>query len=291
MKMFAALFTSCALFLVYAQDPDVFTKAPPEVDQALRVRVNTFYQAHISGKYRDAFQVVADDAQDAFIGASKDTYKSCEISRINYSEDFTKASVVTACQGEMRWHTERIPATLPLSTNWKLVDGQWYWYAVKSDRVVTPFGISAVTPDAATSTNSPPAIPADPAAVARDILGKVSIDKTNIDLKGYETSQDEMHITNNLAGAIRVSVQSPGSTGLTVKLDKNELAAGEKATVVFAYSVQDAKAICHDCFKPVKAATTAEIRIEPTKQVFQVNITFAVPPELQKQLPPEALKK
>jgi hypothetical protein len=285
MKISVAPLLFCALCTVCAQDADVFTKAPPEVDEALRARVTTFYQAHITGKFRDAFQMVADDAQDAFIAASKDTYKGCEISKINYSEDFTKATVVTACKGEFRWRTERMPATMPLSTNWKLVDGQWYWYVVKRDKVVTPFGISSPGPDTVDSAKSLPPIPADPVAAARDILSKVSVDKTEIQLKGYETSQDEIHITNNMPGPIRVTVNSPGSTGLSIKLDKSELAAGEKATVLFAYSVQDAKAICHDCFKPVKAATTADIQIEPTGQAFHVNVQFAIPPELQKQIP------
>lgn len=280
----------CAVLILYAQDADVFTKAPPEVDEALRARITTFYQAHINGKYRDAFQVVADEAQDDFIAASKDTYKSCEITKINYSENFTKASVVTACKGEFRWRTERMPATLPLSTNWKLVDGQWYWYVVKHDKVETPFGISSVTPDAG-DAKSAPAIPADPVAAARDILSKISVDKTEIQLKGYETSQDEIHIANNMPGPIRITVNSPGSAGLSIKIDKTEIAAGEKATVLFAYSVDDAKALCHDCFKPVKPATSAEINIEPTGQAFHVNVIFAIPPQLEKQIPPEARKK
>ncbi|MGI8746205.1 MAG: hypothetical protein ACR2NN_27215 [Bryobacteraceae bacterium] len=291
MKISVANLLFCALFTVYAQDTDVFTKAPPEVDEALRARITTFYQAHITGKYRDAFQVVADEAQDDFIAASKDTYKGCEITKINYSEDFTKASVVTACKGEFRWRNERVPATLPLATNWKLVNGQWYWYLIKRDKMVTPFGISSVTPDNGDGAKNLPAIPADPAAIARDILSKVSVDKTEIQLKGYETSQDKVQITNDMPGPIRITVNSPGSTGLAIKLDKNELAAGEKAAVLFDYSVEDAKAVCHDCFKPVKPAVSADIRIEPTGQVFHVNVTFAIPPELQKQIPSELQKK
>ena len=294
MRSTATSFIFCALFMLHAQETDLFTKAPPEVDEALRARITTFYNAHITGKYREAIPIVAEDAQDDFLAAGKNTYKSCEISKINYSEDFTKASVVTACKGEFRWRTERMPATMPLSSDWKLVDGQWFWYHVKRDLVETPFGLSRVTSgDGAQGTQASRnvALPADPMAAAREILSQVSIDKKEIELKGYETSQDEVHITNNMSGPIHVSVNSPGSTGLKVKLDKNDIPPGEKGTILFSYSVEDAKAICHDCFKPVKPSIMADVRIEPTAQQFAVKVNFAIPPELLKQLPPELQKK
>ncbi len=280
--------------MLHAQETDLFTKAPPEVDEALRARITKFYNAHITGKYREAIPIVAEDAQDDFLAAGKNTYKSCEISKISYSENFTKASVTTACKGEFRWRTERMPATMPLSSDWKLVDGQWFWYHVKRDLVETPFGFSRVT--SGDSAQGPQqsrnaALPADPAAAARAILSQVSIDKKEIELKGYETSQDEVHITNNMPGPIHVSVNSPGTTGLKVKLDKNDIPPGEKGTILFSYSVEDAKAICHDCFKPVKPSIVADVRIEPTAQQFAVKVNFAIPPELLKQLPPELQKK
>jgi len=233
--------------------------------------------------------VVADDAQDDFLAAPKDTYKGCEITKINYSENFTKAAVVTACKGEYRWRTERMPATIPLTTDWKLVNGNWYWYRMKRDTIQTPFGLSTVTPDKGDSSKSLP-MPPDPISAAREILNKVSVDRAEVQLKGYESSQDEIHVVNNMPGPVRISVNSPGSTGLTIKADKTEIAAGEKATIVFSYSVEDAKAVCHDCFKPVKPTIMADVRVEPTGQVFAIRIMFAIPPELQKLLPAEVQK-
>ncbi len=295
MRATASFFLTCALFIAHAQDTDLFTKAPPEVDQALRARITTFYDAHITGKFREAIPLIAEDAQDDFLAAAKNTYKSCEISRINYAENFTKASVTTACKGEFRWRTQRMPATMPLSSDWKLVNGQWFWYRVKRDVIETPFGISRLPAagEGADGSQDPKrvAMPADPVAAAREILSQVSIDKKQIDLKGYETSQDEVHITNNMLGPIHVTVNSPGTSGLAIKLDKKDIPAGEKGTILFSYSVEDAKALCHDCFKPVKPSITADVRVEPTGQAFTINIDFAIPPELLKQLPPELQKK
>jgi hypothetical protein len=286
MKSTALTFIFLALFLAQAQQSDLFTKAPPDVDEALRSRITIFYQAHIIGKYSDAFQLVADDSRDTFLGSGRDSYKSCEITKINYSENFTKASVVTACKGELHWRGERMPATMPIPSTWKLVNGQWYWYSAKRDEVQTPFGVSRVTGGNNDATQMP-AIPADPLAVARDILRKVAVDKTEVQLKGYETSQDELHLINNMPGPIRFSVTFPPSKGVTIKPEKSELQSGEKATIVFAYDLEEAAALCRDCLKVVKPSLTANIQVEPTGQVFPVTVTFAIPPELQKLIPPQ----
>src|ERR1700732_4926641 len=84
--------------LALGQDnSDLFDKAPPPIDEALRARVAQFYGAYTSGKFKDAYPLVAEDSQDAFFAASKDMLKSCEVLRIKYAEDFTKADVVEAC--------------------------------------------------------------------------------------------------------------------------------------------------------------------------------------------------
>ena len=82
----------------------MFDKAPPAIDEALRARVGKFYGAFIAGKFKDAYSLVADDSQDKFFELSKDQYKRCEIIKINYSENFTKAAVVTSCKSDWRWH-------------------------------------------------------------------------------------------------------------------------------------------------------------------------------------------
>src|SRR5713226_7195650 len=119
-------------------------KAPPEVDQALRSRVTVFYQSFVSGKYRDAFQVVADDAQDAFFTADKTSYKTCETIKIDYSDNFTRAKVGETCKGDFRWSGHVFPGTAALTSNRKVVDGQWYWYYIKPTQVMTPWGLQKI---------------------------------------------------------------------------------------------------------------------------------------------------
>src|SRR5580704_18066520 len=78
--------------LALAQDSaDMVDKAPPPVEAALRARIDQYYHAFMAGKYKEAYLLVADDSQDAFLETDKQPYKSCDTLKIRYSEDFTKA--------------------------------------------------------------------------------------------------------------------------------------------------------------------------------------------------------
>src|ERR1700741_2577386 len=91
-------FLIACVFASGQDNPDLFEKAPPPIDEALRARVAQFYHAYTTGKFREAYPLVAEDAQDAFLGSSKDSLKSCETLRIKYSDNFSKADVVEACK-------------------------------------------------------------------------------------------------------------------------------------------------------------------------------------------------
>jgi hypothetical protein len=269
---------------------DLFEKAPPPIDEALRARVAQFYQAYTSGKFRDAYPLVAEDSQDAFFAASKESLKSCDILRIKYTDNFTKADVVEACKGEWNYHGTKTATSFPLTSHWKTVDGQWLWYYVKPTTVPSPFsptGFASISPDSAAdgAAKTIPAIPANPMEAARNILSRVKVDKTAIALKGYETSKDELRLTNEMPGQITLSIDPVAFPGLKITPGKTELQANEQTTVVFEYRLDDATIECGECAKRVKSTMTALLHIHPTGQVFPVTITFGIPPELEKQIP------
>jgi len=255
---------------LFAQD------APSEVDAALRARVDRFFQAQVSGKFREAIPVVADEAQDWFIGSGKETYKGCKTTKIEYSENFTKALVTETCQGEYRVHGHRMPVTLPIPSHWKVLDGEWYWYHVKETEIRTPFGIAKITPDndpdAPASDTSKPMIPANTMALAQDILRSVKVDKTEIKLESGKSNEDAIEVTNGMPGAISISVDNTGQAGLTVKLDKTELKAGEKARVVFRYNPEDPSVQCGDCAKHVNGTVTTQLHVQPLGQVIPISV-------------------
>src|SRR5579872_5079559 len=139
--------------LAFGQDnSDLFDKAPPPIDEALRARVTQFYHAYTTGKFREAYPLVAEDSQDAFLGSSKEVLKSCDTLRIRYTENFTSADVVEGCKGEWNYHGVKTPTSFPFTSHWKIIDGQWYWYFLKPTMVPSPFsptGFIAVPPASA----------------------------------------------------------------------------------------------------------------------------------------------
>ena len=277
--------------LAFGQDSsDLFDKAPPPIDEALRARVAQFYQAEADGKFSEAYALVAEDARDAFLGSSRDKVKGCEIAKINYSDNFTKAVVVAGCKGEWLWHGQAIKTQFPVTTHWKVVDGKWFWYYMKPTEVPFPFSPTGMlkVPDQSAEQQPaappPPVIP-DPMTAARSILSKVKVDKAAIMLKGYETSKDELHVVNEMPGEVTLRVDPIVFPGLKITPDKTRLKANEKATIVFEYRLDDASIECGDCAKRVKSTMTAQLHIEPTGQLFPITITFGIPPELEKQIP------
>src|ERR1035441_5836242 len=90
-----ALFTA----LAFGQSNDPFQPKPPaEVDAALRARVQEFFDLHVKGQFRKAEELVAEDTKDFFYSGNKPKYLSFEISRIDYSANFTRAKVTVLCE-------------------------------------------------------------------------------------------------------------------------------------------------------------------------------------------------
>jgi len=264
-----ALVLVCAA--AFAQEP------PPEVDAALRARVDQFYQAHVSGKFRNAVPLIADESLNWFIGTSKQTYKSCKTIKIDYSENFTQALVNESCEAEYRVHGHSMNVMLPLGSRWKLVDGQWFWYRVRETEIRTPFGISKIPPDVDpdTTDSSKPIIPGNPMAMAQTILQSVKTDKSEIKLDAGKVNEDSVEVSNGMPGPITISVDKISQAGLSVKIEKSELKGGEKTRIIFRYNPNDLAIQCGDCAKHVNGTVTAQVQVQPTSQVLPISITIA----------------
>lgn len=286
--------------LTLAFSQTLFEKAPPAMDEALRARVKAFYQAYIEKKFRIAYEMVAEDSKETFLAGGKPNIEACEITKIEYSENFTKGDVLVGCKGLFSFHGQMMNVTFPLSSKWVMTDSQWWWSAVPPKGRETPWGFwgekegegDPKTPASGTGTApARPSVPVDPQAVARQILTSVKVDKTDVLLHGYETSRDEVHITNGMPGPVTFKVDKIVMPGLIIKPLTKELNAGEQATILIEYNVDDASISCGECAKRVKGSAVLNIHVSPTGQTFTVNIVFALPPELEKTLPLEIRKQ
>ncbi len=273
------LLSGCAAF--GQNQADTFDKAPPAIDDALRARVGKFYGAFIAGKFKEAYMLVADDSQDKFFELSKDEYKSFEIVKINYSDNFTKATVVSAIKSDWRWHGAVTLTTFPLTSNWEVIDGEWYWHYVKPTMVANPFSPTGVVPVPADSgTEKAPAVPKDFVGAARGILAKVSVDKESVLLHSPETSQDVVHVRNDMPGEISLKVDQPRFPGLKITLGKPHLMAHEETTVLFEWRLDDPAIRCLECAKKTNNHIAVQLHVIPTGQVFPIGISILNAPAL-----------
>jgi hypothetical protein len=263
-------------FTAFGQDPsDMVDKAPPAIDEALRARVSKFYGAFVSGKFKEAYLLVANDSQDQFFELSKDQYKSFEIIKTRYSENFTKAVVLTSVKSDWRWHGVVTPTTFPLTTNWKIEDGEWVWHYVKPTMAASPFSPTGFVPiPADTPAAKPSALPGDVAGTAQGILSKVGIDKRSVRLRTYESSQDVIHVRNDMPGAVTLNLDKLEMPGLKITLGKTQLQAHEETTIQFAWSLDDPSVLCPDCAKKTTGSPTVQLHVAQTAQVFPITIVF-----------------
>ena len=257
-----------------AQNSDLFDRAPPHVDKALRARIDVFYGSHVDGKWRTADTVVHEESKDAFFVAPKDRYHGYDIVRIEYSDNFSAARAVVAVETDLVWPGfGRKRVKVPLTTLWKLDNGEWWWHVrPASEGVETPFGMMNPGPDPEKAevydkiANMP---------TMSAILSQVKVSKTEVLLSSYEPASDEIVVTNDMPGKVSLTFQAPTFTGFEYELDKTELGAGEKAVIVFR---------CKPENRAAKPTLQGKLAVAPTNHVIPIRITFAIPPEVEEQI-------
>lgn len=243
-----------------AQPPAAPSDAPPPaVDQALRARINEFYQDHVDGKFRQAEALVAEDTKDYYYSLRKPKYQTYEIAVIEYSDGFTRARATVRCEMYvMMPGFEGKPLKVPVSSTWKIVDGQWYWY-VEQQVHQTPFG--PMRPGATKPADgNAPAIPSSEQmqSLSKQLRTLVKADKTAVTLK--PGASDHITITNTATGPMTLSIQ--GSVpGVDVQIDHLDLKPGGNA--VLNLRARDAA-----------KSGTISVLVEQTNQVIPIQINI-----------------
>jgi hypothetical protein len=261
-------FLLVSVLAALAQSPEQPTeKAPPEVEAALRARVTQFYDDFVAAKFKDAYLLVAEDSQDRFFQMGKQQYKSCELDLVQFSGRATKALVITKCKGDWLVQGRMLPVTLPIRSNWALIDGQWYWHYERPTTVQSPFSASGWVPvPPASKDGSAPLLPKDFGAVTQGILSRVSVDKTSVRFSSNQPSQEVVHVRNDMPGEVSLNFQDPGIRGLKVSVGATKLQAHQGTEVVFAWSPDNSA--------KTPPSATVQLSITPTNQTFPIAVTF-----------------
>jgi hypothetical protein len=211
--------------LSFAQDAsEVFNKPPARVDQALRQRIDEFYQYHVKQEYRKAEALVAADTKEYFYSHNKPGYLSCETGKIAYSDNFKRAKATMLCSQYVMipGFTEK-PMKVPFGSTWKVVNGKWYWYVDQEAMRNTPFGKMTPGPPG-TSGGLPAAMPDN----ADFVMKLVKADKESVTLKPGQS--DTVTIRNGAPGIMDISVEGK-IPGIEAKLDHGNLKVGDQAVL------------------------------------------------------------
>ena len=233
-SILAVLTVSC-----FAQNvEDLFNRPPAEVDQALRARIKEFYDYHIHAQPRKAEALVAEDTKDYFYNNNKPAYTHCDIKRIAYSDNFTKAKATIVCgMYVMVPGFSDKPLDVPIPSAWKIEDGKWMWYVEQQIRSGSPMGLTMSPGPAVYSGQSDPnthALPSIP-STPDFLYSLIKVEKRDVELKRGESAEVTIENTSpgtmnlELAGKIadvEATLDNPNPKGkekaiLTLKAGKN----------------------------------------------------------------------
>ena len=247
--------------LCFAQRPDP-NQPPAAVDQALRARITEFFQLHVDGKFRQAEGLVAPDTKDFYYTTTKPRYLSFQIKSIEYAEGFTRARTVVLAKTLLLvpGFTDH-PMELPITGNWKVIDGQWYWFVDPEELRMTPFGKMSSSPPPTDPAAAPPTgTPAIPSADQMQfIFTQLKVDKPVVTLKAGESEQ--VTLTNTADGIVNILLRGT-VPGVDVKLDRVALKAGEKAVLSLRAN-------------PGAESGALSIQVEQTNQIVPIHVKIA----------------
>ena len=213
--------------------------APSEAESRLRARVDKFYSLLQEGRtsvksLRQAEELVAEDSKDAYYVARKPDIREFHISSVELIEGGQKAKVlVTAKVVVMMVGAGPQEFDAPVTSTWKLENGEWMFYMDPVSLEQTPFG-KMYTEKSGAAPGPPPdlaALMANKPTVA-SLQSKVKIDRTSV-VFTPDAPVQFVTISNELAGSIDISMDdlSKKIPGLTVSLGASRVEGGKSTQV------------------------------------------------------------
>lgn len=265
---------------------ETLAKAPPEIDQALRTRVQQFVDLLGEQKFRQAESMVAEDSKDRYYNMDKNRIDDFRFVKIVYEDNYTRAIVIglrtadlpAAAPGAAGAPAQvaRIPVTLRM--NWKIENGLWCWYLPpEKEFLETPWGkmrnpnypgnknkrgkedLAAAQKQTEQQLN----------AFLANTRAGVKTDKQSLDFSSGTPATSEVAITNILPGAVKLRLEMAEVKGLALKLEKTDLGPNESTRLVAHYSAPE---------KLTRAGlVSVVVRVEPTGQGIPIAIHLHPP--------------
>jgi hypothetical protein len=230
----------------FAQAPPAkLYDAPPEVIAKLRTRVNDFFQLHTIGSinYRKAFSMVAEDTQDYYFAVQKASYQSFRILSIKFTNpELTNAMV--DLEGMQKIQRVEFPGAIvpiPMTTLWKVEDGEWKWYRDITNDQLTPMGhsdLANIQPGDKVSARDLEQL-RDPKIVlemGKKLVGQFTLDKGDVTMPVDKPSSVNLKFHNGKPGTVKLDwFLQVQIEGFKVTVDHAEVPANGDATVTLSF--------------------------------------------------------
>lgn len=189
------------------------TTSPPEQEPALRERVTKFYAAISEGKYKNAFALVADDAQDAFMGMPKVPMKDLSIVSVAGQDGGKAANVVVSFTRILYMMGKPVETKGRDETKWRIEGGEWVWAGRAAGLRTTPLGMAA--------KGAPPEQPGVPKLTAEEIKRKAAEVPSPDQLKGGDVrvaGPSKIQFSKSKAGEVSYVIQNPIQAWVVAKV-------------------------------------------------------------------------
>ena len=245
-------------------------KAPPEVDQALRARANTFFDYESKGEFRKAYDLVAEDSRDFYFGATKEKSISFTIDEIQYGADLSTASLRSTMKRQMRVAGHPVEVPQVQFSQWKIEKGQWVWYHDPSkDETKTIIGPLPIAPADTTGESPIPKDVSDKRAreVEKTIVApRAAIDKKLVSFVLGKDGTEQVTFHNGNNGHVRVLAEVRGVRD-TITVEPNDRLVDPQADVQFKITYKS---------RPESALQGAVLfTLEPFSSVYVLPVRLA----------------
>jgi hypothetical protein len=224
--------------------------APTKAEKALRARAQQFFQLEVDKKYREGEALVAADSRDEYYNGGKYNIKSFTIQKVEFQDKNTRAKVTIDAKVTLLMpQAGAMDFDAPVTSYWKIEKGHWVLYFDSAARQ-TPFGVIKPGQD---NGKSNPFDTAQKAPSVAALQESVKLDKNSIVLTGGGPPET-VTVSNSLPGGVDLDVQSALAPGLSWRLEKKHLEAGEKSTIRFqAGEGSKGKGVVHLLVSPTGA--------------------------------------
>jgi len=276
------VFLVCSLVISGQSLTETISKAPPDVEEALKARVEEFFGLLAAGKFRQAEALVAEDTKDRYYAADKDQTEGFSLVKIAYKENFTQANVVglKMVSWSVPGAAQPVKLKATFTSYWKIDNGKWCWYLPPEPEFLeTPYGKMRNPKFAGNKQATPEDAMKIQAAMAEaqrnmnDIAANaqagVRVNPPVIHL-APKFSKGEVSITNGLPGSVKLRLGRLEVPGLELTLSTDELASKQSAVLRAVYNPGNHR-------EPMKKAVTLDVTVEPTNQKLSIILDFAQP--------------